>query len=170
MGLARKTLCGRVMKGIDMKKITLVISLVMLLLFANQAWAEDWILYNTSKEGKMYYDKSSIEEIDQNIIRVWTKTILNEKGKTEAFSFLKNMDMKPCNRDIISYELTVEQYDCVNDKYENISTTIYDKKSNVLLGQKVIVSKWNDIHPKSIVGKLKKIVCSAVKTSKTIKK
>jgi hypothetical protein len=152
------------------KNVQGIICLVIFLLFANRAWAEDWILYNTSKEGKMYYDKSSIEEISQNIIRVWTKTILNEKGKTEAFSFLKNMDMKPCNRDTISYELTLEQYDCVNDKYKNISTTIYDKKSNVLLGQKAIVGKWSDIHPKSIVGKLKNIVCSAVKTSKIKRK
>ena len=145
------------------KNVQGTICLVIFLLFANQAWAEDWILYNTSKEGEMYYDKSRIEELGQNIIRVWTKTILNEKGKTEAFSFLKNMDIKPCNRDTISYELTVEQYDCVNDKYKNISTTIYDKRDNVLLGQKAIVGKWSDIRPQSISGTLKKIVCSAAK-------
>jgi hypothetical protein len=126
-------------------------------------WAEDWIQYNTSKEGKMYYDRSSIEEIGQNIVRLRTKTILNEKGKTEAFAFLKNMNIRPCNRNIISYELTVEQYNCVNEKYKNISTTIYDKKNNVLLGQKAIVGKWNDIRPKSISGQLKNIVCSAAK-------
>ena len=146
-----------------MKTINSVIYFIIIFLFINQAWAEDWIQYGTSKEGKIYYDKSSIEEIGQNIVRVKTKTILNEKGKKESLTFLKNMNIRPCNRNIISYELTVEQYDCANEKYLNISTTIYDKKDNVLLGQKAIVAKWSDIRPKSNSGKLKNIVCSAAK-------
>jgi hypothetical protein len=44
MGLTRKTLYGRIMKGTDMKKISSVISLVIIFLFANQAGSAENIL------------------------------------------------------------------------------------------------------------------------------
>ncbi|MGB5217496.1 MAG: surface-adhesin E family protein [Smithella sp.] len=142
------------------KYVQIIFCLLIFFLFANLAWSEEWVFYSKSSEGNMYYDKNSIEELGRNIVRVKTKTILNEKGKADVFSFLKKMDIKACDRNAISYELTVEQYDCVNKKYKNISTTIYDKKDNVLLGQKALVGKWSDIRPKSIAGKLKNMVCN----------
>ena len=143
------------------KYVQSIFCLVIFFFFANLAWSEEWIFYSKSKDGDMYYDKNSIEELGHNIVRVKTKTILNEEGKTAAFSFLKKMDIKTCNRNAISYELTIEQYDCMNKKYKNISTAIYDKKDYVLLGQKAMVGNWSDIRSKSIAGKLKNIVCNA---------
>ena len=145
------------------KYVQSIFCLVIFFFFANLAWSEEWVFYSKSSDGNMYYDKNSIEELGQNIVRVKTKTILNDKGKTDAFSFLKKMGIKACDRNAISYELTVEQYDCENKKYKNISTTIYDQKDNVLLGQKAIVGSWSDIRPKSIAGKLKNMVCKASK-------
>ncbi len=118
------------------KYVKIIFYSITFFLFANLAWSEEWVFYSKSSEGNMYYDKNSIEELGHNIVRVKTKTILNEKGKTEVFSFLKKMGLNTCDRNAISYELTVEQYDCVNIKYKNISTSIYDKKDNILLGQK----------------------------------
>ena len=145
------------------KHVQSIFCSVIFFFFASLAWSEEWIFYSKSTDGDMHYDKSSIEELGHNIVRVKTKTILNEQGKNAAFSFLKKMDIKPCDRNAISYELTVEQYDCLNKKYKNISTTIFDKKGNILLGQKAMVGNWSDIRSKSIAGKLKNIVCNASK-------
>ncbi len=147
---------------IKAKYILGMMGLLIFFFLAAPAWSEEWIFYNASKEGKMYFDKSSIEDLGHNIVNVKTKTILNEKGKTEAFSFIKKKNINLCSRGQINYELTIEQYDCAKGQYKNISTSIYDKKNEVILGQKAIVGKWSDIRDKSIVEKIKKIVCSAV--------
>ena len=152
------------------KKLQNIVYMIIFFLFASQAWAEEWVLYSTCNEGEMYYDKSSVIKVNKNIINVRTKTILNEKGRTEAFSILKKMGIAPCNPAKVSHEMTLEQYDCVNKKYKNYSTTIYDKKNSVLVSQNAIGNKWNDIRSDSIVGKLKNIVCSANKISNVEKK
>ena len=54
------------------KHIQVIICLVIFLLFANQAWATDWIYYDTSAVGdKLYYDKSRIKKENESIISVW---------------------------------------------------------------------------------------------------
>ena len=68
-----------------------IICLVIIFLFANQAWAAEWIHYMSNASGNSYYDKSSIKKVNKNISSVWTKVIFNKDGKTKAFSFLKSI-------------------------------------------------------------------------------
>ena len=152
------------------KKVWSIVCLIIIFLFTSQAWAESWVLYSTCDEGEIYYDKSSVKKVNKNIINVRTKTILNEKGRAEAFSIIKKMGIALCCPAKIGYEMTLEQYDCVNKKYKSYSTTIYDKKNNVLVLQNAVGNKWNDIRSDSIAGKLKNIVCSADKISNLKKK
>ena len=63
-----------------MKIIILIIGI--LFLFANQAWAENWILYASTNLGDTYYYKSSIKRVNKNIVKVCIKTILNENSNT----------------------------------------------------------------------------------------
>jgi hypothetical protein len=152
------------------KNVRSIICLIIFFMFTNQAWAEDWVLYSTCDEGEIYYDKSSIIKVDKKIVNVQTKTILNKKGRTRVFSILRTMGIAPCSPAKVSHEMTLEQYDCVNEKYKNYSTTIYNEKNNVLVSQYAVGNKWNDIRSDSIVGKLKNIVCSADKISNVEKK
>ena len=71
------------------KNFQSIICLVIFSLFANQAWAADWIYYDTVTVGDVYYDKSSIQEVNKSIIHVWTKDILSKEAKTKYFSILK---------------------------------------------------------------------------------
>ena len=57
------------------KNVQSIICLVIFFLFANQAWAADWIYYDTADFGDSYYDKNSIKKIKESIISVWTKNI-----------------------------------------------------------------------------------------------
>lgn len=137
-----------------------IICLMMFFLSNHQAWAEDWILYKTSPEGKMYYSKSNIIKTNKNIVQVRTKTILNEKGKINAFAILKKLGIAPCNVQSVSHEVTEEHYDCQNKKYKIFSTTIYDAGNKVLVSQKAIGNKWSDVRSKAAVGKLMNTVCN----------
>jgi len=142
------------------KNVQGIICLVMFFLFANQAWAVEWIFYTSSSLGKMYYDKSSIKKVNENIIRVWTENILNEDGKKETFSFLKSMDKASENPNLIRYVLRLSEIDCIKEEIKDFSTIIYDEKSNVLYSSpKGKLGKWNNILSNSVAEKLKNVVC-----------
>jgi uncharacterized protein YrzB (UPF0473 family)/ketosteroid isomerase-like protein len=137
-----------------------IIYLVIYFLFANHAWAADWIFYASTSTRDAYYDKSSIKKVNKNVISLYTKQILNENGKTQYFSFLKKIDKAPDNPNLISYVLRLSEIDCVQERIKDFSMIIYDEKSNSIYSTpKGVADKWNDIIPNSIGEKLKKIVC-----------
>ena len=142
------------------KNVQSIICLVIFFLFANQAWAADWIYYDTADFGDSYYDKSRIKKVNKSIIPVWTKNILSEEAKTKYFSILKGMDKAPDNPSLLSYYIELLEIDCVNEKIKDTSVTIYDEKGNILYSSpKGESGEWNDIFPLSVGEKLKNIVC-----------
>jgi hypothetical protein len=158
---------GDVMK---LKNVQSIICLAIFFLFANQAWAADWVLYESSDTGDLYYDKSSIKKVNENIVSVLTKQILNENGKTRYFSFLKMSNKAPEKPDLLSYKLILSEIDCVNKKIKSSPMTIYDEADNVIYSTPVKYDEWSGIVPNTIAAKLKNKVCAAGKSSKSKKK
>jgi hypothetical protein len=156
---------GKIMKA---KHIQGIICLVIFLLFANQAWAADWIYYDTSTVGdKLYYDKSRIKKENESIISVWTKNILSEETKTKYFSILKKMHEAPDNPSILSYCTKVMEIDCVNKKMKGTSVIFYDKKDKVVHSElKNESGKWDAILPNTVGEKLINIVSCETVTPK----
>ena len=143
-----------------LKYVQGIICLVILFLFANQSWAEDWILYGIPNTGDMYYDKSSITKVNENIIRVWIKSIYNEKGKLETFSFLQGTDKATDNPDKLNHYILLQEIDCVNKKYRTASIKIYDEKGNVIVSSpEGEIGGWNNIIPNPVTETLKIISC-----------
>lgn len=148
-----------------------IICLGIIFLFANQAWAAEWIFYVSNASGNSYYDKSSIKKVNKNIISVSTKIIFNQDGKTKAFSFLKSINKAPDNPDILELELRLQEIDCINKKSRISFASFYNKKGNVVFSfPKNVYGEWQKIIPKSTPEMLKNKVCSAGNTSKTKKK
>ncbi len=152
------------------KNLQSIICLIILFLFANHAWAADWIYLMESTHGTMYYDKTSIKKINKNIIRVWVKRIYNEDGKTEIFSLVKSIGQALDNPDILSHDVSMYELDCVNEKSRFNDSNIYDKKGSVLYSRSNYIGEWNNIIPDSVVETLKIAVCKDSKTSKPKKK
>jgi hypothetical protein len=142
------------------KNVQSIICLVIFFLFANQAWAADWIYYDTADFGDSYYDKNSIKKIKESIISVWTKNILSEEAKTKYFSILKEIHKAPDNPSMLCYYTKLLEIDCVNEKIKDTSVTIYDEKGDVIYSSpKGESGNWNDIIPISVGERLKNIVC-----------
>jgi hypothetical protein len=142
------------------KNVQSIICLVIFFLFANQAWAADWIYYDTADFGDSYYDKSSIKKVKESIISVWTKNILSEEAKTRYFSILKEIHKAPDNPSMLCYYTKLLEIDCVNEKIKDTSVTIYDEKGDVIYSSpKGESGNWNDIIPISVGERLKNIVC-----------
>ena len=109
-----------------------VICLVIFFLLADNAVAADWKFIAKSVTGNMYYDKSSIKEVNKNIISLYTKTVYNEYGEKNGFSLLRVMGKEPKILIVLSHELISFEFDCVNEKYRVSSVSIYDKEGHVL--------------------------------------
>ena len=152
------------------KNVQGVICLVFFFLFANNAWAADWIRYASHTFGDTYYDKSSIKKVNKNIISVLTKTIYTENGKKEYFSFLESIGKAPGNPDILNNQLVSVEIDCVNKIYKVSSMSIYDEKDSVIASRPKSTDKLIDTPPNSQMEILEKEICSAGKTSKKKKK
>jgi ketosteroid isomerase-like protein len=135
----------------------------------------DWVFIGITDTGEMYYDKSSIKNENNNIVRVETKKILNDDRKTE-------------NPGSTSYMLIMNGIDCVNNKikpvYSNTkynnwhnyapnSVTKYNDWDNIIPNSVIKYGQWYDITPNSVAEKLKNIVCgepAAVKTAVAVSK
>ena len=151
--------------------VPVIICLGIIFLFANQAWAAEWIYYTSNASGKSYYDKSSIKKVNKNIVSVGTKIIFNQNGKTRAFLFLKSINKAPDNPDLLELELRLQEIDCVNKKKQDFFYKFLYKKGNVIFSfPKDVSGEWQKIIPKSTSEILKNKVCSAGNTSKTKKK
>ncbi|MGA2781704.1 MAG: surface-adhesin E family protein [Smithella sp.] len=152
------------------KNVQSIICLVIFSLFANQAWATDWIYFDTTSVGDMYYDKSSIKKTDKSIISVWNKDILSEEAKTKYFSILKGIHKAPDNPSMLSYYTKLMEIDCVNKKIKDISVIFYDEKGNVIYSSpKSESGKWNAIIPNTVGEKLINIVsCEPVTPNEVV--
>jgi outer membrane biosynthesis protein TonB len=142
------------------KNVQSIICLVFFFLFANQAWAADWIYYDTAAVGDMlYYDKSSIKKENESIVSVWTKNILSEETKTKYVSILKGIHKAPDNPSRLSYYKKLTEIDCVNKKMKGVSVIFYDKKGKVVYSSpKGDSGEWNAILPNTVGEKLINIV------------
>jgi hypothetical protein len=141
------------------KNVQNIICLVIIFLFANQAWAADWIYYYTSDFGDSYYDKSSIKKVNESIISVWTKNILSDDAKTKYFSILKRIHKAPQNPSMLCYYTRLTEIDCVNKRIKDISAIFYNEKSEVVYSSpKSESGEWNAILPNTVAEKLNNII------------
>jgi ketosteroid isomerase-like protein len=141
------------------KNVQSIICLGIIFLFASQAWAADWIYYDTAAVGDVYYDKNSIKKVNESIISVWNKDILSKKAKIKYFSILKGIHKAPKNPSMLSYYTKLMEIDCVNKKIKDISVIFYDEKDKVVYSSpKSESGEWNDILPNTVGEKLINIV------------
>jgi hypothetical protein len=141
------------------KNVQCIICLVIFFLFSNQAWAANWIYFDTASVGDVYYDKSSIKKVSENIIAVWSKDVLSEQAKRKYFSLLKEIHKAPKNLYMLNYYTKLMEIDCVNKKIKDISVIFYNEKGKIVYASpKSESGEWNDILPNTVGEKLINIV------------
>lgn len=151
------------MQGVAMihpRYLTFIIGLVAFFLLNNPASASEWILYDQSVIGNMYYDKSSIKKMNQHIIQVWDKTLYNENGRKNHFAFLQTIGQSPARADALHHQLVLIELDYHRKKYRIVSSSIYNKKNKVIA---VIPNEaydgWREIRAKSVSETLLNRIC-----------
>ena len=141
------------------KNVQRVLFLLIFFLFANHAWAEDWILCEVSGTGNRYYDKSSIKKVSNDIVSIWTIKVYNNIGKAKDFLMLTKENKAPKNVDILNCNSMIVEFDCKKNKFRISAWTIYDKEKKALFSAPNSMFQWKDVIAKSTSEELKKIVC-----------
>jgi len=160
--LSRKTLYGRIMKGIDMKKFTLVISLsfLVLLLLVSNVYSSDWVKYDYD-DGTVYsYQIVNIDKGDgKYIVYVWEKIVYSDKGRKEEIQGLTQHGFTTKEVDKLSQYKNLMEIDCKRRREMILSIIISDTDGNLLYHLDYDDSKWRDIVPNSDGDTLQKKVC-----------
>jgi len=159
------------MEGIDMKKISSVVSLsflVLLLLvaslpsvcFSEQPDSKVWEGFGKdSLGGVYYYNKTNITK-SSNIISVWTYTIESNDSKRKMVERWKNIDLEKSVK-YQHYDHTIfgDEFDCKKKLTRRKEYIWYDDKGNVLDKYKNENSNWKNIIPESPLEILYDKVC-----------
>lgn len=141
------------------KNVQRMVFLLIFVLFATQAWAEDWVLYDTAKTGNRYYEKNSIKKAGDNIFNVWTIKVYNKEGKAKDYYQLTQKKVALQNPDVLSFNAILVDVDCKNNKFKINAMTIYDKEKKALFSAPSSLSKWGNIVANTSSGKLKSKIC-----------
>ncbi len=131
------------------------ISIIFLTLFISISKANaDWIFVQSSdnKSTDLYIDGESIQIINKDIRRYWSKNNLQESEVTKYGNY---QSMRAFN-----------EIDCKNKKFRALSISFYEKNDllgKVIHSQEDENSKWSFIPPNSLGSIASDIVCSIKK-------
>ncbi len=131
------------------------ISIILLTLFISISKANaGWIFVQSSddKSTDLYIDGESIQIINKDIRRYWSKSNLQESELTKYGNY---QSLRAFN-----------EIDCKNKKYRGLSISFYEKNNllgKVIHSQEDENSKWSFIPPNSLGSIASDIVCSIKK-------
>ena len=131
------------------------ISIILLTLFISISKANaDWIFVQSSddKSTDLYIDGESIQIINKDIRRYWSKSNLQEPELTKYGNY---QSMRAFN-----------EINCKNKKFRGLSISFYEKNDllgKVIHSQEDENSKWSFIPPNSMGSIASDIVCSIKK-------
>ena len=146
-------------KGIDMKKISSIISLLFLILFllvSCEKSSSDWVKYWNNTDGNVFsYKKVNIK--NNYMVQVWVKRIFSDKYLDKQIQELTQKGLS--TEGIPSEQKDLIETDCKKQSYRRLSTITYDKDGKVLSSEDYDNSKWIHIVPDSENDILLKEVC-----------
>ena len=153
------------MKEIDIKKLSSVISLSFLVLFlivSCDKRSSDWVEYRTDKDGYVSsYKKVNIQKDDGNyIVQVWDKYVFSDKGKEIIIQDMTKNGLSTKGYDKLSNKMFLVEIDCKKQRYKILSIKDYDANGNVLFSYYVNKRDWDHVTSDTKPDFLRKSVCN----------
>jgi hypothetical protein len=151
------------MKGIDMKKISSVISLSVLVLFLLASCdksSSDWVQYQNDVNGNVrsYKKANDQKDVGNNMVKVWEKNFFSDKGRQEFIQYMIKRGHSTEEYDKLSYMVYLYEIDCDQQRIHILSVSQYDKDNKKFIsGDKE--SEWINIPPNSLGDSLQEKVC-----------
>jgi hypothetical protein len=147
-------------KGDDrMKSLSVRLAAILVIGFVcfayAEAWGADWSLFSATDKDISYYDKASISHPSKNVIRVWNKTVLTEKGLIDMVGTLgKNFERA-------SYLIDLWEINCTEKMFRILTSTCYSKEGEVVYSNVSTkpLPEYRFIVPESVAETLIKEIC-----------
>jgi hypothetical protein len=140
------------MKSLSVK-LGVILAVIGLAIFGyTEVWGEDWKLYSDTEMELWFFDASSITQPSKNIVRVWVKMDLTEKGVLDA---VEKLGKKYEN---LKHSIILWEINCAEKKQRRLSATNYDHKGSEI-NSISFHSQWRFINPESMIESLYKEVC-----------
>jgi hypothetical protein len=147
------------MKGIEMKKISSIISLsflVLLLLVGCVGSSSNLIKSGDDVSYKM-------ENIQNNggqyIVQVWEKEVYSDKGREELIQKMRDNEMSTQRYDKLKETMTLYEIDCKKKRRNILSVTDYDMDGKLIFSHSYDKQEWVYIVPDSKFDSFRKEVC-----------
>ena len=121
----------------------------------------DWVEYGRTNDGNVFlYNKKNITKSGKtNIVKVWVMNVYSGQGRLNRVKEIREIGLSTERWDSLSYNITLDNIDCNNNKLRTLSITEYDKNGLVLFRYNGDESRWDYIVPDSIGDTLRTIVC-----------
>ena len=145
-----------------MKTICFLLFAITMVFVVSQAQGEEWVSINTNKQGNFFYNRESVAELPNGIIKVWLKGEFSDKGRSDFIEAA--CKFSPCVEgfDMLSYMLALLEVNCSKKEQRAIASSFHTTDGHVLEsgnfeGQPRL--GWDSIPPESIEGRLYDAVC-----------
>jgi hypothetical protein len=112
----------------------------------------DWKFYNSNEMYLTYYYTKNITHPSKNVVRVWERWNLTEKG---VLVWVQELGKEYEN---LSHFIILWEINCTEKKSRSLSETSYDNKGKVIISSSS-PKEWDFIIPESMHENLYKEVC-----------
>ena len=151
-------------KGRDMKKISSVMILAMmlsLLLVSCDSISYKWVKYHDDNDGNAYFYKKGKVDKDgyKHIVQVWSKEVYSPRGRDAEIESRTKDGLTSKGYRKLSYKKCLYEIDCSRLKISTLSIRHYDTDDEELYTGGTDERNWYDIQPDSPGNRLRQEVC-----------
>ena len=145
----KDVLCG---KSLSAKYVVILVGL--LIVGYGEARGADWKKFYKSDIGEYFYDEQNIDRPSRDIVLVYEKSVLTQKGVWGWVQRLGN------SFDNLSYTIRLSELNCGDRRWRWLVMAFYSNEDKIL---KTVAadtfSEWNLINSESLVEPLFEAVC-----------
>ena len=145
-------------------KFFLFVSALFCFLNATNGQGANWTYLSEPKDksGKEYFDMDTITVSPDGIVRVWSKRVYSDSGRTLMLLERQKAGMPPGGYENLEALLALNELSCNKKEYRIISVETYERRGQLLDSVTFEDKKWKPISPESSIEPLFKKVCDMV--------
>jgi hypothetical protein len=144
-----------------MKTTLFLLFAIIMVFLVSQVQGTDWVSVYTHKDGSgIFYNRESVEELPDRIMKVWEKWEFSDEGRSEfirlACKFLGSCDGR---FDTLGYSLVLFEVNCPKKEVRLMADSYHSTDGQVLKSLTSEPSEWEAIAPGSMDEGLYNAVC-----------
>ncbi len=135
-------------------KLAVILAILIMNFAYMEAWGADWKKFYESDIGEYFYDAQNIDRPTRDIVMVYEKCVLTQKGVRGWVQRLGN------SFNNLSYTISLSELNCADKRWRWLAMNFYSNEGKILKSVAAdTLSEWDLINPESLVEPLYEAVC-----------